>query len=97
MARHLPIRPGQTLLPDALVRLRAAPSQHRLNRAQRLGNLDGVMVAHPSRAQHLAGRRVLLIDDVSTTGATLQAAGRALRQAGAREVSALVLARTPSL
>jgi len=56
-----------------------------------------VMVAHPARAQHLAGRRVLLIDDVSTTGATLQAAGRALRQAGAREVSALVLARTPSL
>lgn len=97
MARRLPIRPGQTLLPDALVRLRAAPSQHRLNRAQRLSNLDGVMVAHPSRAQQLAGRRVLLIDDVSTTGATLQAAGRALRQAGAREVSALVLARTPSL
>lgn len=97
MARRLPIRPGQTLLPDALVRLRAAPSQHRLNRAQRLGNLDGVMVAHPARAQHLAGRCVLLIDDVSTTGATLQAAGRALRQAGAREVSALVLARTPSL
>lgn len=97
MARRLPIKPGQTLLPDALVRLRAGPSQHRLNRAQRLGNLAGVMVAHPSRSGQLAGRHVLLIDDVSTTGATLQAAGRALRQAGAREVSALVLARTPSL
>lgn len=97
LARRLPIRPGQTLLPDALVRLRASQAQHRLNRAQRLGNLAGVMVAHPSRGGQLAGRRILIIDDVSTTGATLQAAGRALRQAGAREVSALVLARTPSL
>lgn len=97
MARRLPIKPGQTLLPDALVRLRAGPLQHRLNRAQRLGNLAGVMVVHPLRTHLIAGRRVLLVDDVSTTGATLQAAGLALRQAGAQEVSALVLARTPSL
>ena len=97
LARRLPTRPGQALLPDALVRLRAAPAQHRLNRAQRLSNLAGVMTAHPLRGQQLAGRRVLLIDDVSTTGATLQAAGLALMQAGAHEVSALVLARTPSL
>jgi len=55
------------------------------------------MTAHPLNARHLAGRRILLVDDVSTTGATLQACGRALLQAGAREVSALVLARTPSL
>lgn len=97
LARRLPTRPDQALLPDALVRLRAAPAQHRLNRARRLENLVGVMTAHPLHSHRLVGRRVLLIDDVSTTGATLQAAGQALRQAGAREVSALVLARTPSL
>jgi len=97
VARHLPLRPTQALMPDALVRLRATQAQHRLKRDERLANLAGVMTAHPLQSHRLVGRRVLLIDDVSTTGATLQVAGQALLLAGARAVSALVLARTPSL
>lgn len=82
-------------LPDALVRLIEAPAQHRLSREQRLRNLQGVFAAHPMHAARLQGRHVLLVDDVTTTGATLQAAAQALVQAGATRVSALVFAHTP--
>lgn len=81
--------------PQALVRLGHAPDQHSLSREQRLHNLSGLFTVHPTLAPELSGSRVLLVDDVSTTGATLQAAAEALRQAGASEVNALVLARTP--
>jgi len=80
--------------PDALVRLAETPDQHRLAREQRLRNLRGVFAAHPERAARLRAAHVLLVDDVTTTGATLQAAAQALLQAGAARVSALVFART---
>lgn len=81
--------------PDALVRLVEAPDQHRLSREQRLLNLRGVFAAHPERVAHIRAAHVLLVDDVTTTGATLHAAALALLQAGAARVSALVFARTP--
>jgi ComF family protein len=57
----------------------------------RRANVLGLYAAEPA----CAGRRVLLIDDVVTTGATLQECARALRDAGAADVLALTLARTP--
>ena len=81
--------------PDALVRLLEAPDQHSLSREKRLRNLHGVFAAHPERVSQIRAAHVLLVDDVTTTGATLQAAARALLQAGAARVSALVFARTP--
>lgn len=81
--------------PDALVRLVEVPDQHSLTRAQRLQNLRGVFAAHPERVVDIRAAHVLLVDDVTTTGATLQAAAQALLQAGAARVSALVFARTP--
>ncbi len=92
--RHSP-RARPPALPDALVRLIEAPAQHRLSREQRLRNLQGVFAAHPMHTARLQGRHVLLVDDVTTTGATLQAAAQALLQAGANRVSALVFAHTP--
>ena len=83
-------------LPEALVRVRETADQHQLPREQRLRNLRGAFAAHPDHASHLAQAHVLLVDDVTTTGATLLAAAQALQQAGAGRVSALVLARTPS-
>jgi ComF family protein len=74
----------------ALVRVRDTPRQASLDRAARLINVRHAFVA---RASLVTGRRVLLIDDVRTTGATLDGAVRALDDAGAREVTALVLAR----
>lgn len=87
--------PGAPAVADALVRLVETPDQHSLTREQRLRNLQGVFAPHPLRAAQLQGMHVLLVDDVSTTGATLQAAAQALVQAGAARVSALVFARTP--
>lgn len=87
--------PASAALPDALVRLAQGPDQHRLPREQRLHNLQGAFAAHPDHARQLAGAHVLLVDDVSTTGATLQAAAQALRSAGAERVCGLVFARTP--
>jgi predicted amidophosphoribosyltransferase len=54
-----------------------------------------VFAAHPGRVAHIRAAHVLLVDDVTTTGATLHAGAQALLQAGAAQVSALVFARTP--
>lgn len=79
---------------QALLRHGDHPDQHTLSREQRWRNLRRSFQAHPQHAGSLAGRRVLLVDDVSTTGATLQMAARVLRRAGAAEVNGIVFART---
>jgi ComF family protein len=81
---------------DALLRIGDTPDQHRLPRAARLHNRQSAFVANPKALPWIMGKHVLLVDDVVTTGATLQAASLVLRSAGARKVSALVFARTPS-
>ena len=81
-------------LPMALVRTGHAPDQHDLPAEQRIKNLKGTFVADPDHTPRIRDQHLLLVDDVSTTGATLRAAANALRQGGARQVSALVLART---
>lgn len=81
-------------LADALVRLGEAPDQHSLPREQRLRNLRGAFAAAPQHTEALRGQRVLLVDDVSTTGTTLRSAALALRQIGAAQVNGLVIART---
>ncbi|MDZ4130993.1 MAG: phosphoribosyltransferase family protein, partial [Hydrogenophaga sp.] len=92
--RRLAPGPVGSTLATALVRLGETPDQHSLGREARLRNLRGVFAAHPLHAQLLVGRHVLLVDDVTTTGATLHTAAQALQQAGAARVSALVFART---
>jgi ComF family protein len=79
-----------------LLRVRDTASQAGLARAQRLRNLRGAFALEPLRRAEVGGRRVLLVDDVMTTGASLDAAAQVLREAGARHVDALVLARTPA-
>ncbi|MFM6985174.1 MAG: ComF family protein [Hydrogenophaga sp.] len=82
-------------LSQALVRVRETADQHALPRAQRLINLRDAFAPDPRHRQAVLAQHVLLVDDVSTTGATLQAAARSLLDGGAARVSALVLARTP--
>ena len=74
-----------------LRRTRYTKSQAGLNEAQRRNNLKDSF--HVRRQEQVAGRRVLLIDDVLTTGASLRAAAEALKAAGALHVTALTLAR----
>lgn len=94
LARHLGAE--TRLRADLLLRLQDTAAQSGLARAQRLRNLRGAFALEPLAAQAVAGRRVLLVDDVMTTGATLHAAALVLRAAGAAHIAALVLARTPA-
>jgi len=77
-----------------LLRLRETGTQTALDRAARQANLRGAFGVEPLRAAEVRGRDFLLVDDVMTSGASLHAAARALKQAGARRVAAVVLART---
>jgi predicted amidophosphoribosyltransferase len=88
VARYL----GQPVSVTDLIRTTATDPQTSLTRQQRLRNLrHAFAVRHP---EPFAGRRVLLIDDVFTTGTTLNECAKALRSAGAVSVCALTLART---
>lgn len=77
-----------------LLRLRETGSQTALDRKARHANVREAFGVEPLRASALRGSSVLLVDDVMTSGASLHAAARALRQAGAKRVGAVVLART---
>ncbi|MGE5147108.1 MAG: ComF family protein, partial [Candidatus Eiseniibacteriota bacterium] len=78
---------------DLLVRRRPTPSQGHLNPAARRRNVRGAFAVRPGRAGNVKGRRIVLIDDVLTTGATAESCARALLKAGAAAVDVLVLAR----
>jgi ComF family protein len=80
-------------LDDALVKWRPTPPQSGLDRARRLSNLKHSITAHPLMARQLKSRHVVLIDDVMTTGSTLQTCTQALYDAGVQQVSCVVLAR----
>jgi ComF family protein len=79
---------------DLLLRIRDTAVQSNLPRDQRLRNLVGAFALEPLLAHEVRGQRVLLVDDVMTSGASLHAAAAALLQGGAAQVSALVVART---
>ena len=84
---------GLAVHPDLLVRLRATPSQGGLNAHGRKRNVRGVFAVRARARAHVQGRRILLVDDVLTTGATAEAAARALLDAGAGAVDVLTLTR----
>lgn len=80
--------------PGLLLRVRHTAAQSALDRPARLANVQGAFAVEPLRAGQLRGQRVVLVDDVMTSGASLFAAAQAVRQAGAARITALVLART---
>lgn len=80
-------------VPDALIRVRHTPSQGGLSAPQRRLNLQGAIALNERRRQQLDGARVVLVDDVYTTGATVRACARALMRGGVASVVVLTLAR----
>ena len=85
--------PERTLA-QGLIRLRNTPAQSGLSRHERLLNLDHAFMVNPAHMQMLRDSKVVLVDDVTTTGATLRACTQALQSAGVKQVQAVVLART---
>ena len=92
LAREVARVSGLAYEPMALERTRATTSQIGLSRGERQRNVAGAFAVPKRRAAGVRGRRVLLIDDVVTTGSTVGACARALSRAGAAEVDVLALA-----
>ncbi len=90
LAKEMEKALGLPLLEDALVRVRSTAPQVGLSASERR---DNVRAAFHSPDRSLKGQRVLLVDDVCTTGATLEACSLALREGGVSVVWGLVLAR----
>ncbi len=84
---------GVAVAPDLLKRTRRTPSQAGLSLAGRRENVRGAFALRRGREGLVEGRRVVLIDDVMTTGATVEACARMLSRAGALGVDVLTLAR----
>lgn len=80
------------LKPDLLLRRRPATPKALLSGKKRSGNLDGAFsLSYPAR---VAGAKILLADDVYTTGATVNECSRILRKAGAERIEVLTVARS---
>ena len=91
LAAEVAVELEAPLAARALIRLRNTPQQAHLDRDARLGNVRQAFRARDPRA--IQGRRIVLVDDVATTGATITACAEALLAAGAASVTAIVVAR----
>ena len=96
LAQTIARRTGTLCLPDGLERIRHTTPLGDLSAATRQEAMQGAVQVRPSRREAIQGRRVLLIDDVMTSGATAAACARALQAGGADHVDVLVAARVPN-
>lgn len=95
LAWSLGRRAGRAVMPDALTRRRATKSLGGKSAAERKDTVAGAFAVRPRRMGQVEGRRVLLIDDVMTSGATVTACADCLLAAGAGAVDVLVAVRVP--
>jgi ComF family protein len=93
LARIIERHSGVKVRGEVLRRVRATEQQIGLSRAQRATNVQGAFQVSPDRQPEVQGRHIVLIDDVLTSGATLDACARALLRAKAAQVDVLVFAR----
>lgn len=88
-----PLRDGERIVKNVLVRKKKTQSQTLLNREERNLNVTDAFAVQEQEVHKIKGKIVLLIDDVCTTGATLNECAKVLKKAGAKRVSGLTLAR----
>src|SRR6476469_10554846 len=93
LAQIIARQSGVKVRGEVLRRVRATEQQIGLSRTQRATNVQGAFQVSPDRQAEIQGRRIILIDDVLTSGATLDACARALLRAKAAQVDVLVFAR----
>lgn len=93
LAQALARQSGKPCVPDALIRRRVTVPQGHQGYRARHRNVRGAFAVHPRHAAAVAGRAVVLVDDVYTSGATVKECAKILMQAGAREVHVLTVAR----
>lgn len=93
LAQHLALGKTRTKL---LLRIHDTPAQSTLPKHERLRNVAQAFAVEPLQHHALAGKKLVIVDDVMTSGASMTAAARTLRAAGAAHITALVLARTPA-
>jgi len=91
------LRPTQSgsVREDILVRMVDTAAQSSLPHRERQANVAKAFAVDPAQFGSLRGKKLLIVDDVMTTGASLHAAARALAHAGAADLAAVVFARTP--
>lgn len=93
LAQAVSAQSGVPVMPHVLERNRATPSQGGLSAKARMRNVAGAFAVREKAHTTVSGGRFVLIDDVHTTGATLDACARVLKRNGAKDVTALTLAR----
>ena len=93
LARAIERQFGVKVTSEALRRVRPTQQQIGLSRSQRASNVQGAFKVVADRSADIQGRRIVLIDDVLTSGATADACARALLRAKAAQVDVLVFAR----
>jgi ComF family protein len=93
LASLIAARHGVPVNVTALTRVRATPQQVGLSKSERAANVQGAFSVTPAGKAGIAGRHIVLVDDVLTSGATADTCARALLRAGARQVDVLVFAR----
>ena len=97
LAKTLARQSGSAATTDSrlLLRVKNTRPQTELKREARLANVKGAFQIDPLRAAAVKGRRIVLVDDVMTSGASLFTAAAVLRAVGAAHITGIVLARTP--
>ena len=93
LTRALAARSGCNHVPDGLLRVHRTARHDGLSVEERMRNMEGAIEVNPKRTDDLRSRRVCLVDDVMTSGATLASGTRALKAAGVDHVFVLLLAR----